>query len=476
MSFTKILRFFYSIFFLFLSFTLSAQFARGLDFDDASYAAVPKRAKLTRALDSVPAAASVKSFAPIPKSQGQYGTCAAWATAYCGRTIVEAVRNNWLDKKIINNNAYSPAFLFRLLQPFDGTCRGGSVLASAMDRSKTQGNILFTEAAEKCIPAINDAQLAVAATHKVKDYLRVFDAYSSSDNKTRAVKKSLSEKKPVIIGMICPPSFNQVNGVWIPVEEPLDSYGGHAMCVVGYDDTKFGGAFEVQNSWGTEWGNNGYAWIKYTDFARFVRYGFEFADLPPVQPAIPDIAGSIKCMLADGSPMPVTLRTQSRGLSVVPSVSNAPTLPQYISPATYASGTRFRVLVSNDQPAFVYVISSDLTDSVYTLFPFAENISAALTDRKNEFALPDEDHYIEFDNNAGKEWLCVLYSREPLNLTEIKEKLMKEKGGFPTRVSAVLKDRLVAAENTRLAKDQISFSANSKGKSLLALMIELEHK
>ena len=33
--------------------------------------------------------------------------------------------------------------------------------------------------------------------------------------------------------------------------------GSHAMCVVGYDDNKFGGAFLVMNSWGTGWGKGG---------------------------------------------------------------------------------------------------------------------------------------------------------------------------------------------------------------------------
>jgi hypothetical protein len=42
------------------------------------------------------------------------------------------------------------------------------------------------------------------------------------------------------------------------------------MCVVGYDDARYGGAFEVQNSWGTKWGNAGYIWIPYTVFTDFV--------------------------------------------------------------------------------------------------------------------------------------------------------------------------------------------------------------
>ena len=38
--------------------------------------------------------------------------------------------------------------------------------------------------------------------------------------------------------------------------------GGHAIAAVGYDDDKE--YFIVRNSWGTEWGDNGYCYIPYT--------------------------------------------------------------------------------------------------------------------------------------------------------------------------------------------------------------------
>ena len=37
--------------------------------------------------------------------------------------------------------------------------------------------------------------------------------------------------------------------------------GGHAICLCGYDDSL--GAFRFKNSWGTGWGDQGYAWISY---------------------------------------------------------------------------------------------------------------------------------------------------------------------------------------------------------------------
>ncbi|MDP2384543.1 MAG: C1 family peptidase [Nitrospirota bacterium] len=49
-------------------------------------------------------------------------------------------------------------------------------------------------------------------------------------------------------------------------QKPNSSYGpipgvNHAIVIVGWDDAK--GAWRVRNSWGTGWGENGNAWVKY---------------------------------------------------------------------------------------------------------------------------------------------------------------------------------------------------------------------
>jgi hypothetical protein len=54
--------------------------------------------------------------------------------------------------------------------------------------------------------------------------------------------------------------------VYLPNPKIKDLNGyKHAFTIVGYDDNKLGGALELQNSWGTEFGDQGFIWIKYED-------------------------------------------------------------------------------------------------------------------------------------------------------------------------------------------------------------------
>jgi len=49
---------------------------------------------------------------------------------------------------------------------------------------------------------------------------------------------------------------------WLHLPSKTDSVqGGHAVVIVGYDDSKR--AFKIRNSWGSGWGQDGYFWMDY---------------------------------------------------------------------------------------------------------------------------------------------------------------------------------------------------------------------
>ena len=76
------------------------------------------------------------------------------------------------------------------------------------------------------------------------------------------IYSSLDAGCPVIVVMnfsnafINPPADHPVNA---PSSEPR--INTHAVILVGYGETSGGRCFLVRNSWGTAWGDGGYAWI-----------------------------------------------------------------------------------------------------------------------------------------------------------------------------------------------------------------------
>lgn len=86
------------------------------------------------------------------------------------------------------------------------------------------------------------------------------------------IKKHLNEKRPVVVGVNVFEEFDRITDKSFVLKSPLNEnniLGSHAMCVVGYDDNK--SMFIVRNSFGSDWGENGYIWIPY----RYAELNFE---------------------------------------------------------------------------------------------------------------------------------------------------------------------------------------------------------
>lgn len=90
--------------------------------------------------------------------------------------------------------------------------------------------------------------------------------YIHLDNDVNQIKKCLKDGYPVSFGTALFSSFMSpetatTGVVAIPNIETEDRIGGHAMTIIGHDDSK--DAFLVVNNWGTEWGEGGCCWFPY---------------------------------------------------------------------------------------------------------------------------------------------------------------------------------------------------------------------
>lgn len=445
---------------------------------------VPLRPRLmTRDYTVLPKAYSLKKYCPIPKSQEQYGTCTAWSTTYGARTICEAISNGWNNKDYITQEAFSPIFIYKQLDLQPG-CKEGVSVAEALGLLKSKGAPKLRSFDVLCAEYVPNILYAEAFNYKIDDYTTLFNKYTGVvSDKISVVKKALAEDHPVVFAMDVYESFDNCTDLWDGVKDVLR--GGHAMCVIGYDDDRYGGAFEIMNSWGTWWASDGFVWIKYEDFRKSADYAYDVYLKKKAQP-IP-IPNPIPKPNPEPTPIPEPIEmkySMSGDLSIVerdgsgsPLVVNddVDDIPFYFITEDYPSGKKFRLSVSNHEPAWVYVIASDMQNNVTKLFPYADNISAYLNYSENNITIPDESHEFELDTTPGIDYFCVLYSQEELDVNHIVEGIRQADGSFYDKLKTVLGDKLAPKEDVRYIMNDIGFSAKTNC-PVVPLVVEISHQ
>ena len=456
-------------------FAQELEFGTGLLEDEQLYNSLPRVAqRLTRDFEYLPKCHSLMQFSPFPKSQGIYGTCSSWATAYAARTIAEAVSQGWTDREKITREAFSPIFVYTLIKyAGDDACTQGAFIEKAAKILKEKGVAKFSDFDKGCADYVPSNMFAEAEKYKIDDYQTLFSygSTASYDEKIRNVKKAISENQPVIVSMVIWPSYKtwQPMDVWNGVMQ--GDMGHHAMCLIGYDDEKYGGAFQIMNSWGTLWANKGFIWVKYEDFYKnakgaisiYVKKKESPKPIPVVKKNV--FSGEMFIQLKDGKKrIPLHLINESN-------------LAYYKAVGEYLSGTQYRLYVSNNEPAWVYVISSDLQNNVSILFPYSNNVSAALNYKSNNIAIPEESSDVIFgmDENSGVDYFCVLYSQEELDINGTVNSIKNAQGTFYQKVKTVLGGKLAPQDDIRYVINNMGFSARTNG-TVVPLIVELSHK
>ncbi|MBF8222415.1 C1 family peptidase [Halomonas sp. 328] len=447
--------------------------ATGAVLDMDAYSQVPRGAPLTRGnYRGLPARHSLEAFSPTPGDQGEQGSCVGWAVAYAARTMAEARVQELSPRQVVDRHVFSPAYVYN--QILAGDCSAGSQIHHALDLLERQGVPLlrdFPYDPNTCAQPILPHHRQQAAEYRIEGW-RALSAAGA-----RAIhvptRRAVAADRPVIIGMRVPDSFldsraiRANGGRWVPTERDYQtleraprSLYGHAMTVVGYDDQRFGGAFRVINSWGTDWGENGYAWIRYDDFSRFVVQAFEIIPQEPTPPAVPNVGGELRFLHIDGSPMTASRRGDLTWRLDRP----------------YPSGTRFRAELDSAHDGHVYVIGGDLTGAYVELFPRSRQTSAILT-RGETLVMPGptEDFYTRLDDTVGTDFYVVLFSRERLDIEALLTRVNRASGTVQARLAEALGRRLVEPEVLTHAEGGIGAEAHLPEGAVLPLVVEIEH-
>jgi hypothetical protein len=305
----------------------------------------------------------------------------------------------------------------------------------------------------------------MAKEYTIEDYARLFKDLDKAGEKTSRVKLSLSNGNPVVISMKCPKSFmRESKPYWTPTDtDEYGEHGRHAMTVVGYDNDRYGGAFEIQNSWSQAWNEDGYIWVRYEDFNTYVYGAIELAKLPDPEPEIPLFAG---------------------GMSIYRSNDNSDLTAQwnqdiqaYEVGQTITEGDELRFYLENQQPAYVYLLGSGSVNTrVAQLFPFPGE-SALLNYQQNVVPVPNEDTLLIADGTIGEDYLMMLFSREALDIEAMVEALNTYTGSLSERVGSYLGARLINPTSINNDPNSINFETYEDDPSkVMTLMIAFDHK
>lgn len=517
------IRLLFSLLVLCLATTLPLQSqnrATGEIFDPELYNSLPLKAKVS-SRNLLPPRVNLEKYCPTPGNQTSYMTCAAWSSAYHFRTIIEAKQRGITDRAAIDKLVYSPTWVYEILKTEgDDTCGAGLATARSLIVFKELGVPSYKSLPFACLSGDKESRFAKldplvteAAKAKIRDLQILFLAKEGVDpnEKIKAIKKVLAEGYPVLVSHTLYDSFHSAKDVWRtqPGEATAsDRHGSHAMVIVGYNDNKYGGAFRYLNSWGPDWGDEGFIWVPYAttgDLCYGAYQAFPFARNPapapytapapapkptpaPVpSPAKPtpepapapvpmaDLlpAASMTFKLRDGSPMEVA-RVSTRNLITEDDTTEE--RPAYRMTEAYPSGTRFRFYLETENEGYVYAFASDLTSKINKIFPYDDQVSP-LVGNNSILAFPSDSKVIRMDNNPGTDYLLVLFSRQALDVERMEKIMANTNGGLTTKVKAALGNALIEPSMVEYEVGTVDFIVNRGAKgTVVPVLIEITHK
>lgn len=180
-----------------------------------------------------------KQLKPV-RDQGRQGTCSA-------QTV--AVMKEWQELIDYGFQHYmSPQFVYNLRK----NQSEGMNPRDTMDILYKIGIVPERDYRYNTFAPISQNLRDLARIHKIQGYAKI--------NTIEGLKKGIYLNGPCYIAL---PVYNADKmEFWNPDFPGQRMLGGHAVAVVGFLEDKF----ILRNSWGIEWGDNGYCYFNFSDF------------------------------------------------------------------------------------------------------------------------------------------------------------------------------------------------------------------
>ncbi len=440
--------------------SVNSEFSLGADLSEERYdeALVFEPLAANSPKNSLPTRVSLQEFAPPRLHQGRQGSCVGWASAYAARTILHA-RATGQNPQNIN---FSPSYLYNQI-----ALRGcqGSYLVDAMKAMYQNGALplnQFQYDERSCGRQPTNTEIQAGQRYRITGFNRL--SYGSSNYKTdlQAIKQNIAQGAPVVIGMQVGGSFMydmMGQKTWQPTRGDYSGQGfsGHAMCVIGYDDNYGEGAFQIMNSWGRNWGENGLFWISYRDFDHFVKEAY---GLHPMGKADEDDTQlAVQFGLVDNA--------SRRNLGI--NATNEKYVFRTMNPIR--KGDKFKIEVTNSISCFTYVFGEETDGSSYVLFPYTNKHSpyCGIVGTR----LFPKDYSMVADELGNRDRIAVVVSKKELNYQQLNSLINSAPGNYAQKLTIALGSELIT--NVQFQTGQtIDFVADAEQQNAVGIVIEID--
>jgi hypothetical protein len=203
------------------------------------------------------------------RNQGDEGTCVAFAS-------VVGVKEYEDTKEFKRLIGLAPRYVYSLCKEYDGIPdEEGTYPRIAMKVLMKHG--VCPESMWPYKPYQTDDHKKGADTrakiYRIKAYARLASVHE--------MKRSLVVNGPFLAGVRVYESWFtkpvEKTGVIPMPQKGEEMVGGHAICIVGYDDKK--GFFKFKNSWSSKWAQKGYGFLPYAYMQRYCSDAWSATDL-----------------------------------------------------------------------------------------------------------------------------------------------------------------------------------------------------
>ena len=252
--------------------------SQGLGFNESKYSSYEEYESSSLGF-SPPASQSLRDYAPLVIRQ-KGNSCVGFATAYSALSIMHNYKLGITNRHEKMFTAFDPYLVYSIITKTND-CNELTYMYDGLSALLNTGcKKYYVYPFLDCKSDLKRSDYLWSSNpYKLKNfYIIPKDQLRNRSFMIERLKTAVCAVVPPIIGIKTTNSMAGKgygdgtvgnDGLWVPSYYDKE-IGGHAVTIIGYDDSKFGGAFEIMNSWGNDFGDDGFMWIKYDDLLKVI--------------------------------------------------------------------------------------------------------------------------------------------------------------------------------------------------------------